>query len=69
MESNVQALPGKWAVPPAVLALVAPDVGMERVARRERVLVPFLFALFCSLVWSFLRQVQASLPIGTLLAR
>ena len=50
MESNVQALPGKWAVPPAVLALVAPDVGMERVARRERVLVPFLFALFCSVL-------------------
>jgi len=50
VESNVQALPGKWAVPSPVVALVAPDVGMERVARRERVLGPFLFALFCSLL-------------------
>jgi len=50
VESNVQALPGKWAVPPPVVALVAPDVGMERVARRERVLWPFLFALFCSVL-------------------
>ena len=50
MESNVQALPGNWAVPSPVVALVAPDVGMERVAKRERVLVSFLFALFCSLL-------------------
>jgi len=50
VESNVQALPGKWAVPSPVVALVAPDVGMERVARRERVLGPFLFALICSLL-------------------
>src|SRR3954467_7601905 len=50
VESNVQALPGKWAVPSPVVALFAPDIGMERVARTERVLVPFLFALFCSLL-------------------
>src|SRR3954468_19734738 len=50
VESNVQALPGKWAMPSPLLALVAPDVGMERVARRERVLLPFLFAVLCSLL-------------------
>jgi Yip1 domain len=50
VESNVQALPGRWAVPSPLVALVAPDVGMERVARRERVLVPFLFAILCSLL-------------------
>jgi len=50
VESNAQALPGKWAVPSPVVALVARDVGMERVARRERVLLPFLFALVCSLL-------------------
>jgi hypothetical protein len=50
VESNAQALPGKWTVPSPVVALVAPDVGMEKVARRERVLVPFLFALVCSLL-------------------
>ena len=50
MESNIQALPGKWAMPSPLVALVAPDVGMERVARRERVLLPFLFAVLCSLL-------------------
>jgi hypothetical protein len=50
VETNVQALPGKRTVPPELLALVAPDTGMEHVARRERVLVPFLVALFCSLL-------------------
>jgi hypothetical protein len=50
VESDAQVLPGKWVVPSSALALVAPDVGMPRVARRERILVPFLIVLFCSLL-------------------
>ena len=37
-------------VPPAALALVAPDVGMERVARGGRVRGPLLVAIACALL-------------------
>ena len=37
-------------VPPAAVALVAPDVGMERVARTGRVRGPLLVALACALL-------------------
>jgi Yip1 domain len=37
-------------VPPAAVALVAPDVGMERVARTGRVRGPLLVAIACALL-------------------
>ncbi len=40
----------KWRVPPAAVALVAPEVGMERVARTGRVRGPLLLALACALL-------------------
>jgi len=40
----------RFSVPAAALALVAPDVGMERVARKGRVRGPLLVALACALL-------------------
>ena len=40
----------RLAVPAAALALVAPDVGMPRVARQGRVRGPLLVAIFCALL-------------------
>jgi len=40
----------KWRVPPAAVALVAPEGGMERVARTGRVRGPLLLALACALL-------------------
>src|SRR3989442_7247447 len=40
----------RWSVPAAALALVAPDVGMERVARSGRVRGPLLIAIACALL-------------------
>jgi hypothetical protein len=40
----------RFAVPAAALALVAPDVGMPRVARQGRVRGPLLVAIFCALL-------------------
>src|SRR5262249_42709316 len=37
-------------VPDAALALVAPDVGIPRVARQGRVRGPLLVAIFCALL-------------------
>ena len=40
----------RFRVPPAAVALVAPEVGMERVARAGRVRGPLLVALSCALL-------------------
>jgi Yip1-like protein len=40
----------KWRPPAAAVALVAPDVGMERVARTGRVRGPLLIAIACALL-------------------
>src|SRR2546421_2282954 len=40
----------KWRPPAAAVALVAPDVGMERVARSGRVRGPLLIAIACALL-------------------
>lgn len=41
------------AAPPALLALVAPDLGMERQARIGGALLPFLIAFGCALLVAF----------------
>jgi hypothetical protein len=40
----------KWRPPAAAVALVAPEIGMERVARTGRVRGPLLIALACALL-------------------
>ena len=40
----------RFRVPPAAVALIAPEVGMERVARAGRVRGPLLVALSCALL-------------------
>jgi Yip1 domain len=40
----------RWSVPAAALALVAPEAGIERVARKGRVRGPLLVALACALL-------------------
>src|SRR5882672_9651868 len=47
---TVEVQARNWRVPPAALALVAPEVGMERVARTGRVRGPLLVALACALL-------------------
>ena len=40
----------KWSIPAQAVALVMPDVGMERVARLGRVRGPLLFAMACAVL-------------------
>jgi hypothetical protein len=40
----------KWSPPAAAIALVAPEIGMERVARTGRVRGPLLIAMMCALL-------------------
>ena len=47
--SEVEATAGRPAIPPALVALVAPDVGMERQARIGGVKLPLLLAMACAL--------------------
>jgi hypothetical protein len=47
---TVEVQAQRFPVPPAAVALVAPEVGMERVARTGRVRGPLLVALFCALL-------------------
>jgi hypothetical protein len=48
-EAEAAGAPAESWVPAPALALVAPDLGMERVARSGRVAAPLLLALVCSL--------------------
>jgi hypothetical protein len=47
---TVEVQARRFPVPPAAVALVAPEMGMERVARAGRVRGPLLVALFCALL-------------------
>lgn len=47
--SETEAQPMRAGVPPALVALVAPDLGMERQARVGGVKLPLLIALACAL--------------------
>jgi Yip1-like protein len=53
--------PGRWRVPAPLVALAAPEHGMERVARTGRVGGPLLAAIACALLsaWAGIARVDA----------
>jgi hypothetical protein len=63
---EAEVAPEAHRVPPALLALVAPDTGMDRQAKVGTARVAFLIALFCSLLVAFAQSYRVDSRAMTL---